>query len=104
VNCIPIIILLKLIPSVRINAKLGGINYTPRTRMMNVVSEMPTMIIGKRSRLWMRISSNISSGADVSHPSPGSSTPSIASLVASFDPQASMYPASSVLSYFSTIA
>ncbi|KAK7440207.1 hypothetical protein VKT23_017149 [Stygiomarasmius scandens] len=61
----------------KINAKLGGINYTPKTRMMNVVSEMPTMIIG----------------ADVSHPSPGSSTPSIASLVASFDPQASRYAA-----------
>ncbi|THV07876.1 Piwi-domain-containing protein [Dendrothele bispora CBS 962.96] len=61
----------------KINAKMGGINYTPDSRIMHFVSRVPTMIVG----------------ADVSHPSPGSRTPSIASLVASFDPQASRYAA-----------
>ncbi|KAG6832703.1 hypothetical protein H0H92_012275 [Tricholoma furcatifolium] len=62
----------------KINAKLGGVNYIPMGNAMAFLSKSATMIIG----------------ADVSHPAPGSSFPSISSLVASVDSRFSRYTAS----------
>ncbi|KAK7472435.1 hypothetical protein VKT23_000550 [Stygiomarasmius scandens] len=61
----------------KINGKLGGVNHIPESPIMKLFNqpENSIMVIG----------------ADVSHPSPGSKSPSIASLVASVDKQATRY-------------
>ncbi|KAJ3912486.1 Piwi domain-containing protein [Lentinula edodes] len=63
--------------ALKINARCGGVNHVPSSIAMNYLAEMPTMVIG----------------ADVTHPSPGSTAPSFASLVSSRDPQCSIYSA-----------
>ncbi|KAJ7470308.1 Piwi domain-containing protein [Mycena latifolia] len=62
----------------KINTRLGGINFIPRSPAMDELRAKPTMVLG----------------ADVSHPSPGSTLPSVAALVASHDPYACKYTAS----------
>jgi len=62
----------------KINAKLGGVNYVPIDDAMDYLSKVPTMVIG----------------ADVSHPAPGSLLPSVSALVASMDQKLSRYAAS----------
>ncbi|KIJ17200.1 hypothetical protein PAXINDRAFT_26205, partial [Paxillus involutus ATCC 200175] len=62
----------------RINAKLGGVNAVPQSRILAELAKQPFIIMG----------------ADVGHPSPGvSDQPSVASLVWSYDPQAMCYEA-----------
>ncbi|KAJ3850180.1 Piwi domain-containing protein [Lentinula lateritia] len=63
--------------ALKINARCGGVNHVPSSIAMNYLAEVPTMVIG----------------ADVTHPSPGSTAPSFASLVSSRDPQCSIYSA-----------
>ncbi|KAJ4473038.1 Piwi domain-containing protein [Lentinula aciculospora] len=63
--------------ALKINARCGGVNHVPSSIAMNYLAEVPTMVIG----------------ADVSHPSPGSTAPSFASLVSSRDQQCSKYSA-----------
>ncbi|XP_006458268.1 argonaute-like protein [Agaricus bisporus var. bisporus H97] len=62
----------------KINPKLGGVNFSPNSPVLQKLKGMPFMVIG----------------ADVSHPGPGSQLPSIASVVASFDRNACQYAAS----------
>ncbi|KAJ7261360.1 Piwi domain-containing protein [Mycena haematopus] len=62
----------------KINARLGGVNFVPRDNAMAVLASAPTMVLG----------------ADVSHPSPQSTLPSVAGLVASWDENACRYGAS----------
>lgn len=62
----------------KINVKLGGINYIPLTQNFPWDIGTETMFVG----------------ADVSHPGPGSSLPSIAALVGSYDQTACLYSAS----------
>ncbi|KAG5716256.1 Protein argonaute-2 [Termitomyces sp. T112] len=62
----------------KINAKLGGINYMPKNQAMEYLKSTPTMVIG----------------SDVSHPAPGSLLPSISALVASVDERLCKYTAS----------
>ncbi|KAG6874292.1 hypothetical protein C0995_001517 [Termitomyces sp. Mi166 len=62
----------------KINVKLGGINYMPLNGAMKYLNSLPTMVIG----------------ADVSHPAPGSLLPSISALVASMDNRLCKYAAS----------
>ncbi|EIM90203.1 Piwi-domain-containing protein [Stereum hirsutum FP-91666 SS1] len=61
--------------ALKVNAKLGGVNSIARGPVSNLINQTPTMIIG----------------ADVSHPGPGVQRPSIASVVASYDPFLSKY-------------
>ncbi|KAF8654242.1 hypothetical protein AX16_003763 [Volvariella volvacea WC 439] len=61
----------------KINVKLGGINFAPRNKTMMELKSCPTMILG----------------ADVSHPGPGSYLPSTTALVASMDLNFSRYKA-----------
>ncbi|PFH47976.1 hypothetical protein AMATHDRAFT_66435 [Amanita thiersii Skay4041] len=56
----------------KINTRMGGTNFRPSKQLFQ---DIPTMVIG----------------ADVSHPSPGSSLPSISALVGSYDPSYSRY-------------
>ncbi|KAN0105332.1 Piwi domain containing protein [Russula decolorans] len=64
--------------ALKINVKLGGINSHPVSGIYEGLNTQPTMIVG----------------ADVTHPGPGvMGRPSIASLVASFDPTFSRYAA-----------
>jgi eukaryotic translation initiation factor 2C len=79
----------------RINAKLGGINYFPVSPAMTNLSKERTMVLGKD--IWPccnLLPLTLATGADVSHPAPGSLLPSVAALVASMDPHASRYMAS----------
>ncbi|KAG6836649.1 hypothetical protein H0H93_005479 [Arthromyces matolae] len=63
----------------KINAKLGGINFVPSSDAMKFLGNgEPTMVIG----------------ADVSHPAPGSLLPSVSALVSSRDETFSKYVAS----------
>ncbi|KAG6857512.1 hypothetical protein H0H87_002137 [Tephrocybe sp. NHM501043] len=62
----------------KINTKLGGINYTPWDDHMAFLKQVPTLIIG----------------ADVSHPAPGSHLPSISGFVSSTDSRLCRYVAS----------
>ncbi|KAJ7168177.1 Piwi domain-containing protein [Mycena crocata] len=62
----------------KINTRLGGINFAPQNPAMKELQSQLTMILG----------------ADVSHPSPGSTLPSVAALVSSHDPYACKYTAS----------
>ncbi|KAJ6500471.1 Piwi domain-containing protein [Mycena sanguinolenta] len=62
----------------KINARLGGINFVPRDNAMDDLGSKPTMVLG----------------ADVSHPSPQSTLPSVAGVVSSWDPRACQYGAS----------
>ncbi|KIY66101.1 Piwi-domain-containing protein [Cylindrobasidium torrendii FP15055 ss-10] len=59
----------------KINAKLGGVNFAPMDASMEFFRQVPAMIIG----------------ADVSHPGPGSMFPSIASVVGSTDHTGARY-------------
>lgn len=62
----------------KINAKLGGVNNTFDTSLLQVFKEGPVIVMG----------------ADVTHPSPGDDKkPSIAALVASMDSNACVYRA-----------
>ncbi|KAF8840966.1 Piwi-domain-containing protein [Paxillus ammoniavirescens] len=64
--------------AMKINAKLGGVNAVPQSRILAELAKQPFIIMG----------------ADVGHPSPGvSDQPSVASLVWSYDPQAMCYEA-----------
>ncbi|KAJ3712807.1 Piwi domain-containing protein [Lentinula raphanica] len=63
--------------ALKINGRCGGINHVPASEAMSFLTAKPTMVIG----------------ADVSHPSPGSSAPSFASLVSSWDQNCSVYRA-----------
>ncbi|KAJ6488618.1 Piwi domain-containing protein [Mycena vitilis] len=62
----------------KINTRLGGINFVPQSPAMAELGRRPTMVLG----------------ADVSHPGSGSTLPSVAALVASWDPVACKYTAS----------
>ncbi|KAJ7349234.1 Piwi domain-containing protein [Mycena albidolilacea] len=64
----------------KINARMGGVNFVPNaTKLaMQHLAKQPTMILG----------------ADVSHPSPQSTLPSMAGLVSSWDIDACKYGAS----------
>ncbi|KAF9452879.1 Piwi-domain-containing protein [Macrolepiota fuliginosa MF-IS2] len=62
----------------KINPKMGGVNFTAKSRSLDVLSQEPFMVIG----------------ADVSHPGPGSQLPSVASVVGSYDRGACQYAAS----------
>ncbi|KAJ7273226.1 ribonuclease H-like domain-containing protein [Mycena rebaudengoi] len=66
----------------KINARLGGVNFIPEDsdghKGMAQFRAVPTMVLG----------------ADVSHPSSGSTSPSIAALVSSWDTGACRYIAS----------
>ncbi|KAJ7771738.1 Piwi domain-containing protein [Mycena metata] len=62
----------------KINTRLGGINFVPQSIAMTELRRVPTMILG----------------GDVSHPAPGSTLPSVAALVSSTDPFACQYVAS----------
>ncbi|ESK88307.1 argonaute-like protein [Moniliophthora roreri MCA 2997] len=62
----------------KINAKLGGLNHTASHPLMDHLANNQAMVIG----------------ADVSHPAPGSSMPSTAALVSSWDKYACHYFAS----------
>lgn len=62
----------------KINAKLGGVNYFPISGAMANFTKQRTMVLG----------------ADVSHPAPRSLLPSVAALVASMDQHACRYVAS----------
>lgn len=62
----------------KINAKMGGLNWLPQNAAMKALSAVPSMVLG----------------ADVSHPGPGSLLPSVTALVSSYDPYASRYIAS----------
>lgn len=68
--------------ALKINAKLGGINQSVRNRWLE---QNPAIIIGMRSSTFDQAGSpaNATSGADVSHPSPGSLAPSIAAVTMS---------------------
>ncbi|KAJ7582604.1 ribonuclease H-like domain-containing protein [Mycena floridula] len=59
----------------KINVRMGGINYWPCGHAMTELKRLRTMVIG----------------ADISHPAPNSSLPSVASVVASYDPHACQY-------------
>ncbi|EIM79132.1 Piwi-domain-containing protein [Stereum hirsutum FP-91666 SS1] len=61
--------------ALKVNAKLGGVNSIARGPVSNLINQTPTMIIG----------------ANVSHPGPGVQRPSIASVVASYDPYLRKY-------------
>jgi len=62
----------------KINAKLGGVNAVPQSKVLIDLAKQPFMIMG----------------ADVGHPAPGvSDQPSVASLVWSYDQQAMRYEA-----------
>ncbi|KAI6150981.1 Piwi-domain-containing protein [Pisolithus tinctorius] len=64
--------------AMKINAKLGGVNAIPKAPALEKLKEAPFMIMG----------------VDVGHPSPGvMDQPSVASLVFSFDMDASRYEA-----------
>lgn len=64
--------------AMKINAKLGGVNAIPKAPALDKLKEAPFMIMG----------------VDVGHPSPGvMDQPSVASLVFSFDMDASRYEA-----------
>ncbi|KAJ3740285.1 Piwi domain-containing protein [Lentinula detonsa] len=63
--------------ALKINVRCGGVNHVPASTAMDYLAEHPTMVIG----------------ADVSHPSPGSTAPSFASLVSSRDSKCSIYSA-----------
>ncbi|KAI5983814.1 Piwi domain-containing protein [Pisolithus albus] len=64
--------------AMKINAKLGGVNAVPRSSVLDKLKESPFMIMG----------------VDVGHPAPGTvDQPSIASLVFSFDADATRYEA-----------
>ncbi|KAF8184938.1 ribonuclease H-like domain-containing protein [Mycena galopus ATCC 62051] len=67
----------------QLNARLGGHYALPRT---NVLTQLPLMGVSKPSPFMIL-------GADVAHPGPGVSRPSIASLVFSWDAAASSYAA-----------
>jgi eukaryotic translation initiation factor 2C len=58
----------------KINMRMGGINFTP-------------------SRSWFQNRPTMVLGADVSHPGPGSAQPSVSALVASVDPWYTRYVA-----------
>ncbi|KAK7023907.1 Argonaute-like protein [Favolaschia claudopus] len=61
--------------AIKLNARLGGQYASPQTFVLSELQKAPFMICG----------------ADVAHPGPGSSKPSIASLVFSHDTEASSY-------------
>lgn len=62
--------------SLKINAKLGGVNHVIDPKVKSLVFKEPVIIFG----------------ADVTHPSPGENgIPSIAAVVASMDPHAAKY-------------
>ncbi|KAI6043075.1 Piwi domain-containing protein [Pisolithus marmoratus] len=64
--------------AMKINAKLGGVNSIPKSSVLDKLKEVPFMIMG----------------VDVGHPAPGVfDQPSVASLVFSFDMDASRYEA-----------
>ncbi|KAF9228654.1 Piwi-domain-containing protein [Gyrodon lividus] len=64
--------------AMKINAKLGGVNAVPQSRVLSELAKQPFIIMG----------------ADVGHPAPGvSDQPSVASLVWSYDPEAMRYEA-----------
>ncbi|KAI6110019.1 Piwi domain-containing protein [Pisolithus sp. B1] len=64
--------------AMKINAKLGGVNAVPRSSVLDKLRESPFMIMG----------------VDVGHPAPGAvDQPSVASLVFSFDVDATRYEA-----------
>ncbi|KAF9239655.1 Piwi domain-containing protein [Melanogaster broomeanus] len=64
--------------AMKINAKLGGVNAVPQSKVLIDLAKQPFMIMG----------------ADVGHPAPGvSDQPSVASLVWSYDQQAMRYEA-----------
>ncbi|KAJ7184235.1 Piwi domain-containing protein [Mycena filopes] len=62
----------------KINTRLGGINFIPQSPAMKELFRLRTMV----------------SGGDVSHPGAGSTLPSVAALVSSYDPAACKYTAS----------
>ncbi|KAJ6547112.1 Piwi domain-containing protein [Mycena capillaripes] len=61
--------------AIKLNARMGGTYALPRTVVLAELQRSPFMIFG----------------ADVAHPGPGASRPSIASLVYSWDPAAASY-------------
>ena len=65
--------------ALKVNLKFGGINQLVENRRLGVIDEGKTMVVG----------------ADVTHPSPGSSStaPSVASMVASVDKWLGQWPA-----------
>ncbi|KAG7086247.1 hypothetical protein E1B28_002217 [Marasmius oreades] len=63
--------------TLKINGKLGGVNYYSFDSVIRMLEETNAMVIG----------------ADVSHPAPGSTMPSIAALVSSVDSRATRYVA-----------
>ncbi|KAF9261759.1 Piwi-domain-containing protein [Marasmius fiardii PR-910] len=62
----------------KINGKLGGVNWFSADNVVRMFETTRAMVIG----------------ADVSHPAPGSTMPSIASMVSSIDSKATRYVAS----------
>ncbi|KAK1231849.1 hypothetical protein PQX77_005063 [Marasmius sp. AFHP31] len=61
--------------ALKLNARLGGINFIVQSPAMNYFRREPSMIMG----------------ADVGHPAPGIQRPSISSLVWSVNPEATKY-------------
>ncbi|KAL0580091.1 hypothetical protein V5O48_001950 [Marasmius crinis-equi] len=61
--------------ALKLNARLGGVNFLARSAAMDNFRREPSMILG----------------ADVGHPAPGLQRPSISSLVWSTDPEATKY-------------
>lgn len=78
----------------RINVKLGGTNFRPLSHAMKWLRDVPTMVLGMIYCYNCSQSTQIITGADVSHPAPGSMQPSIAALVSSHDSTACQYTAS----------
>lgn len=79
----------------RINAKLGGVNAAPESRVLHELRQQPFIIMGNFELLvFIRKFSWLETGADVGHPAPGvNDQPSVASLVASYDRHAMKYNA-----------
>jgi len=67
----------------KINAKLGGVNFTPASQEFS----------------WFQNSKAMVMGIDVSHPGPGIQRPSMAALVASIDKNASQYLATTSIQH-----
>jgi len=79
----------------RINAKVGGVNFYPIDKSLELCKSSPMMIVGRYSR-FRRLQCHLNPlalGADVGHSSPGVHRPSLAAVVFSVDDTFSRYHA-----------
>jgi len=74
---------------------MGGENFHVESPVFKLAAMQLFMVIGNGLKIGRHIMLiRNCTGADVSHPGPGSQMPSVASLVASFDEKACRYAAS----------